>query len=161
RLVLPFALAASLAHAQGFGSVRGTIKDPTGSVVPEATVTLKATGSGWTQTLQTDILGTFMINAIPIGEYMLSVEREGFKKATEVVMITIVAAPSIEVTLPLGSTASSVEVTAAVSPVEATAPTAASPPVLVSRQDIMEGLPGADRMSSLQFITETTPGAFV
>lgn len=160
-MTLLFGLLPYVARAQGFGSVRGTIKDPSGSVVPNATVTLKAVLSAWAQTTQTDEVGTFAINAIPIGEYTLEIEHPGFKTSTQPVRIIVDSAPNIELTLPLSSTSSSVDVTEAPTPVESTAPEAASPPVLVSRQDILEGLPGADRMSSLQFITETTPGAFV
>ena len=159
---LLFVLEASSARAQGFGAVRGTVKDPSGSVVPDATVTLKAMSSAWTQTTHTDTMGAFTINAIPIGEYTLQVEHAGFKTAAQGVQITIGSAPNVELTLALLSTATSVEVVAAATSVEQqVAPEAQSPPVMVSRKDIMEGLPGADRMSSLQFITETTPSAFV
>ena len=71
------------------------------------------------------------------------------------------SAPYVELTLSVVSTVNSVDVTAKTAPLEATAPSAASAPILVSSHDIMQALPGADRMASLQFITETTPGAFV
>jgi hypothetical protein len=156
-----FVFGASIAHAQGFGFVRGTVKDPSGSVVPNATVTLKSTASARTQTTHTDDVGTFTINAIPIGDYTLEVEHAGFATRTQSVQITMGSAPNLELTLALSTATSTVEVSAAPTPVEQVAPEAASPPVMVSRQEIMEGLPGADRMSSLQFITETTPSAFV
>ena len=156
-----FAAASSLAQAQGFGAVRGMIKDPSGAVAVGATVSLKAVGSAWIQTTHADDEGAFSINAVPIGEYSLQVDHTGFKTITRTLQITVGSSPNVELTLELSSTSTSVDVTAAVTPIEATAPDAASPPVLVSRQDILEGLPGADRMSSLQFITETTPGAFV
>src|SRR5580692_1305029 len=87
--------ASSIALGQGFGSVRGTVKDPSGSVVPAATVTVKAMSSAWTQTTQTDATGNFTINAIPIGEYEVAVQREGFKTATQTVQIIIGSAPTV------------------------------------------------------------------
>src|SRR5579864_9471382 len=70
-------------------------------------------------------------------------------------------APNLEIALALNSSTSSVSVSEQLTVLEAAAPEAQSPPVVVSRDDIVQGLPGADRMSSLQFITETTPSAFV
>ena len=104
--------------------------------------------------------GEFIINSIPLGEYRLTVEHPGFVALTQPVQIIIGSAPNLQLTLAVEAAASSVTVTAE-SPLEATAPTASSPPILVSREDILEGLPGADKMSSLSFITDTTPGAFV
>ena len=147
--------------AQGFGALQGTIKDSSGAVIQDATVTLKAKAADWAQTAHTDAKGTFTINAIPMGEYALEVEHAGFAKVTQTVQVMIGSAPSVELTLPVSSTTSIVDVTSEATPIEATAPEAASPPVLVTRDEIMQELPGADRMSSLQFITETTPGAFV
>ena len=158
--VLLVPLIVSIAHAQGFGALRGTIHDPSGAVVPDTTVTLKATSSSWSQTAVTDTVGAFSITAIPMGQYTIEARHDGFATVHQSIQVMIGSAPNVDLTLPMSST--STEVTAvAEAPLEVTAPEAASPPVLVSRQDIIEGLPGADRMSSLQFITETTPGAFV
>ena len=151
---------AAFAYAQGRGALRGTVKDPSGATVPSAAVTLKATLSEWTQSTKTDLAGQFTINAIPLGEYTLTVEHPGFSILTQAVQIIMGSAPNLQLTLPVSAAASSVTVTAT-APLEATAPTASSPPVLVSSHDILEGLPGADRMSSLAFITDVTPGSFV
>jgi hypothetical protein len=130
-------------------------------VILGATVTLKATESAWTQTTYTDRKGEFTINAVPIGEYQLEAQQPGFQTTSQSVRITMGSAPKVELTLPVSSTSSTVEVSEAPTSIEQLAAEAQSPPVMVSRRDIMEGLPGADRMSSLQFITETTPSAFV
>jgi hypothetical protein len=55
QLVLCFSVAAA-AYSQGFGSLRGTIVDPSGAVVPDAAITLKTNTSDWTQTAKTDAL---------------------------------------------------------------------------------------------------------
>jgi hypothetical protein len=156
-----FVVGTGMAQAQGFGTLRGTVKDPTGAVVPHASVSLKAVASERTENTQTDTNGAFTIWEIPFGEYKLEVQSPGFAVLSQPIQIIIGSAPNVDLTLSLTSTISSVDVTATTSPLEATAPSAASPPVLVSSNDIMQALPGADRMSSLQFITETTPGAFV
>ena len=147
-------------QAQNRSTLRGTVKDPSGASVPDATVTLKAMASAFMETSQTDVSGEFSINAIPLGEYTLTVEHAGFVTTSQAVQIIIGSAPNLQLTLAVATTSSSVTVTAT-SPLEDTAPTASSPPVLVSRDDILQGLPGADKMSSLTFITDVTPGAFV
>ncbi len=159
-LSLAVLLGAGNARAQGFGTLRGTIKDPGGLVVPEAVVTLRSTASSWSQGTKTNMEGTFVIGTIPLGEYMLQVEHDGFETISQPVQIIIGSAPNLQLSLALTGAVSSVTVTAE-SMAEATAPAAASPPVLVSSQQILEGLPGADKMSSLAFITDVTPGAFV
>jgi hypothetical protein len=160
-VVTLFALSASLAYAQGLGALRGTVKDPSGAVVPEAHVTLKAVASARTQTTKTDTKGGFIINGIPFGDYRIEVEHEGFTPLIQPIQIIIGSAPNVDLKLAVNSAKSTVEVTAAATQLEECAPSAAHPPVMVSSEEIMEGLPGADRMSSLAFITETTPGAFV
>lgn len=160
-LVALLVAGSSGVRAQGFGSLRGSVKDPSGAVVPQAAVSLQGVTSGWGQSVTTDASGAFAISAIPLGEYTLEVRHDGFASASRRVQILIDSAPTVEITLPLNSNTSSISVSEQATAAELTAPEAQSPPVLVSRTDILEGLPGADRMSSLQFITETTPSAFV
>jgi len=154
-----FALATCFLQAQGLGTLRGTVKDPSGAVIPDAAVTLKATASAWTESAQTDMTGEFTMNAIPFGEYTLAVAHDGFTTINEPIHMIIGSAPNLELTMAVSTSTTQVEVKAEAE-VEATAPEAASPPVLESGEDILK-LPGADRMSSLQFVTETTPSAFV
>ena len=159
-LALLCAFGVYIVHAQNRGTLRGTVKDPSGASVPDATVTLKAMASAFAKSTQTDRSGDFTINTLPLGEYTLTVEHPGFATLSQAVQIIIGSAPNLQLTLAVGAAASTVTVTATV-PLEATAPTASSPPVLVSSENILQTLPGADRMSSLSFITDVTPSAFV
>lgn len=160
RLLLCLFLAGvAHLHGQGFGAVRGVVRDPSGAVVPNAKVTLKESHIDWSQTVRTDSGGAFLLNTVPLGEYTLIVERTGFAPNSRAVQVLMSSAPSIDVSLQVGGARENVTVTAAAA--EATAPEASAPPVLVSGDEIRDGLPGAEQMSSLKFITETTPGAFV
>lgn len=156
---LLFLLGGELASAQGLGTLRGSVKDPSGALIPAATVILKSAVSEREQNARTDAKGEFMINGIPFGEYILQVEHPGFATLSRSIQIIIGAAPNVELTLQIGSATTSVEVTTTA--LEVTAPSASQAPVMVSGNEITEQLPGADRMSSLAFVTETTPGAFV
>ena len=65
--------------AQVGGSVSGTIKDPTGGVVPGATVVLMNTTLGTQFNVVTDGQGLYSFPNVPVGSYDLTVTLEGFK----------------------------------------------------------------------------------
>ena len=71
-------LFASLAHGQGFGSIVGTVKDPTGAVIPNAKVTATEAGKGFERTAITDSSGYYILGSLRPAEYNLSVEAKGF-----------------------------------------------------------------------------------
>ncbi len=66
--------------AQGtIGSILGTVTDATGSVIPGATVTAKNTGNGAIQVTTSDSQGRYTIPALPVGDYEVQTELEGFQ----------------------------------------------------------------------------------
>ncbi len=74
-------LSSSLVFGQSFtAAVRGTVKDPSGSSVPHAVVTITDGDRGTSQTTVADEAGRFAISALPPGQYVLTVEADGFKK---------------------------------------------------------------------------------
>ena len=60
------------------GSITGTVKDPTGAVVPNATVTITDVGKGFNYTAQTDNGGIFTVRNLPPATYKERVEAPGF-----------------------------------------------------------------------------------
>jgi hypothetical protein len=74
-------VASFVLHSQEItGNISGTVTDPTGSVIPGATVIATNTGTGVARTTQTTSAGVFFLNNLPVGNYRLSVESTGFKK---------------------------------------------------------------------------------
>ena len=67
-------------YAQGIvtGSVTGTIQDPTGAVVPGATITATNVGLGQSFHATSSQSGEFQLGSLPIGEYALVISRSGF-----------------------------------------------------------------------------------
>ena len=65
---------------QAPGTLEGTVLDPTGAVVPRATVTATDTGAGAQVTFTTDNTGKFSFAALPPGVYGLDVVARGFQK---------------------------------------------------------------------------------
>ena len=77
--VCAFSLTAS---AQSFrGSIIGTVNDPSGAAIAQATVTAKNTATGLTRTTQTSSDGTYSLPELAIGSYEVSATKSGFQTA--------------------------------------------------------------------------------
>src|SRR5687767_6293282 len=81
-LVFAFSvLIAAPAIAQvDTGTVRGTVRDESGGVLPGATVTVTHEGQGFTLTGVTREDGTFVFTPIRTGAYIVEVQFPGFRK---------------------------------------------------------------------------------
>src|SRR5436190_4653587 len=101
-----FALLGLPAFAQvnPTGSISGTVVDPHGAVVANATVTSKNKATGETKTTTTSDSGTFTIPAIQSGVYIVTIERKGFKK-TQVtdVKVDVGTPATVNATLEVGA----------------------------------------------------------
>ncbi len=69
---------AAMAHAQGLGSIVGTVKDPSGAVIANAKVTATEAGKGFARSAMTDTSGYYVISSLRPTNYNLSVEAAGF-----------------------------------------------------------------------------------
>jgi len=73
-------LATVPARAQFRTSIQGTVTDPTGAVIPGATLTLTDIGTNETRTTTSDPVGVFNFNALPADHFNLTVVRDGFQQ---------------------------------------------------------------------------------
>jgi hypothetical protein len=109
------------AMGQTNGAVRGIVNDPSGAVVPGATITATLTGQGVPRTVTSDKDGAFDIPELPIGNYDVSAEAAGFKKfLAKDVVVTIGHVNFITVTLVVGGKSDTVTVEASAVQVETT-----------------------------------------
>ncbi len=150
-------LSYGVSSAQIFATVRGTVIDPQERVIPNAKVILKSQASSWSAAATTGETGEFVMTAVPAGAYTVEIEHADFRTMKEFLNVTVGAAPSLMFMMELGAVSTTTEVTAQL---EITNPDASSPPVTVSQSDIRH-TPGADRGSSLAYITDFVPGAYV
>ena len=109
-------LVTALAFAQSDNtSINGTVKDPTGAVVPNARITTRNETTGAMRVATTSASGTYVIPTIPAGPYTISIEAPGFKKFESSKNKVDPNLPAtLDVTLEVGATAETVEVTASV-----------------------------------------------
>jgi outer membrane cobalamin receptor len=139
-----------------FGSVRGIVHDPQHRPIHGATITLKAKLSDWKQAQSTNDDGEFVFNAVPIGDYSVTVAADGFQNVEQNISVSSGSAPVLHFPMALATATQSVSVTA--EPVTAT-PDSVTPTTVVNREDI-QMTPGADRTNSLAMITDYVPGAY-
>jgi len=155
-LLLFFVLPAQL-QAADVGSVRGIINDPQERPVTDATVILKSKTSDWVQTATTGKRGEFAFLTVPLGDYVLTVDKAEFATVAQGVTVGSSSSPNARIALAPGTPLATVTVTAEA----ATAIlNTATPTTLVGREDI-EREPGADLSNSLAMITNFVPGAYV
>ena len=104
---LPYAEQAGAAS----GTIFGTVADPTGAVVPGATVKIQNPVSQFERTATTDNAGHFQFNNVPYNAYHMTVESKGFSGFGQDVHLESSTPVNVPVTLSLGTTAETVEVT--------------------------------------------------
>ncbi len=156
-LLLSGLLFPPTAHANIFGAIRGVVHDPQHRPVQNAMVMLKAKSSDWTKSITTDASGEFELNAVPLGDYSVSVASEGFAQTSQDVTVISGTVPVVHFQLQVASANENVTVSGSPAVV---ATDSATPTTLVSRLDI-ERTPGADRTNSMAMITDYVPGSYV
>ncbi|HTR36922.1 MAG TPA: TonB-dependent receptor [Bryobacteraceae bacterium] len=103
-------LAAATAHAQT-ANITGTILDATGASVSGATVTATHQGTGNVRTATTDNSGTYAIPNLAVGNYDVSVEKQGFATLhINNVELTVAQNLTLNGTLEVGGARQTVEV---------------------------------------------------
>ncbi len=109
-----FILCSALAFGQStYGSITGTVTDPSGAAINGATVTLTNTGTSEKHTQTTSDQGTYsFVNVIP-GQYRLDIEKTGFKRSSHPnVVVQVQLDTHVDTTLTVGAASEMVEVTA-------------------------------------------------
>src|ERR1043165_4524153 len=97
-------LLTTFAFAQGgTGELTGSVSDPSGAVVANATITLTNAGTGDKRTTVTNSAGIYRFSAVTPGNYSLEASPKGFKtlKVANIV-ITVGATATQDVKLELG-----------------------------------------------------------
>lgn len=72
-------LAPNLSGQAITQTIQGLVTDATGAVIPGAAVTLTNRDTGVTSTIQTNETGNYSYPQVPVGNYDLSCQLEGFK----------------------------------------------------------------------------------
>lgn len=101
------------ASAQSGGNataVTGTVTDPSGAVVPNATVEIHNPVSGFDRTTSTDTSGKFSIPNVPFNPYHLSVTGQGFASYAQDIDVRSNVPLNISISLKVAGSSESVTV---------------------------------------------------
>lgn len=98
--VLLIAVPSVYAQIVG-GSIGGTVRDSSGAAVSGAVVTVKNLETGAARTLTTANDGRFSAPSVPVGEYSVSVARDGFQ-TQERTGVSLVVGQSLQLDFDLG-----------------------------------------------------------
>jgi hypothetical protein len=115
--ILAFCLALGLhAHAQSGGSsasISGTVLDPSGAVVPNATVEIHNPVSAFDRSMTTDSSGIFSFPNVPFNPYHLSVTVAGFAPYAQDVEVRSAVPLALKISLQIAGSSESVTVESA------------------------------------------------
>lgn len=116
RLLL-FALCMGLmsawlaAQTTTTGDITGLVTDPSGAVLPGATVSLRSLSTGTTSTATTGSNGTYRFSLLLPGQYSVSVTAKGFQTSTMTVPVRVGQATTANLSLKVGAATQTVTVT--------------------------------------------------
>lgn len=102
------------AVAQSTANVVGAIRDTSGAAVPAATITMIQVQTGLRQTRESGPDGAYSMPLLPVGQYRLEVEHQGFQRHVQSgITLTVNDNLRLDVTLVVGSISESVTVSGA------------------------------------------------
>ena len=111
-------VVASSSWAQFSSGLEGTVFDPTGAIVPNATVTLHEENTGVEHTAVTSSVGIYRFTALPPSIFSATVKASGFQpQVIKDISIQVAETRTLNVNLKLGGSTEMVNVTAEVTPV--------------------------------------------
>src|SRR6266851_4344920 len=114
-LMLALAVVSSThltAQSLTTGDIAGVVTDPTGAVIPSATVNLRGVDTGATQTTTTNQSGAYRFTLLKPGEYRVIAIVGGFQKTERAVTVEVGKAAAADLAMQVGAATEVVEVSA-------------------------------------------------
>ncbi len=97
----------------------GVVEDESGALLSGVRITLSSVDKGMTSVAVSDGQGRYQFPSVPPGEYQITAEKEGFRKAVRTgILVTIERHPVVDLTLNIGRLTEDIVVRAAPSTVE-------------------------------------------
>jgi len=106
-LLVPSVSAQSIGNS---GSIAGTVTDPTGAVIPGATVTIQNPVSQYYRSVKTGSTGHFQFINVPFNPYHMTVVTKGFNSFVQDVDVNSGVPVTVAVKLQVGTAATTVQV---------------------------------------------------
>jgi hypothetical protein len=97
-------------------SLRGTVKDKQGALVPKATIVLSNKEQGFSRTETSDTQGLYQLSQLPPGDYVLAVSAPGFAKIEQQITLIVNVPATKDLVLQVASSNVVVEVSGEAAP---------------------------------------------
>ncbi len=153
-LTVAFGLAgAAYAQSTTSGDVSGTLTDPSGAVIPNATIKVTNIATGESKTATTTANGSFRVSLLSPGNYKVTATAPGFSSVVNTVDVAAGTVTNDDLKVAVGQSGTTVEVTAA--PEIVNTENADISTVFTSEQVQALPNPGND----LTFVAQTAPGS--
>jgi hypothetical protein len=94
------------------GDVAGIVADPSGAIVPGATLSLTSLATGATRSTISSTSGEYRFSQLPPGRYTIGVTASGFERVKQTININAGAIAPANITLTVGKTTDTIEVSA-------------------------------------------------
>lgn len=135
-------------------TIVGTVTDPSGSVVPNASITATNTDTNQSQTTKSNDVGQYTFPSLGIGQYNIQAEAPGFKTSRQTgIVLNVAARTRVDFKLALGETQQSITVEA--NAVHVQSDTGAQSTLITGKQITQLSTNGR----SLVSLYDLTPGA--
>ncbi|GAB4409228.1 MAG: hypothetical protein OHK0021_19330 [Bryobacter sp.] len=103
----------TLGWGQSLTSLRGTVKDTTGAVIPDVVVTVSNESQGYTRRALAGADGVYQFPQIAPGTYVVKAEKPGFATVLQNNVTLLVSTPaSLDLTLEVGNVSQTIAVEA-------------------------------------------------
>ena len=112
QLILISSVVLTTARGQSLGSLKGTVEDSTKAPVPDAKVRLRSQTTAKVLATTTDEDGEFEFEDLPLGQYLLTVESQGFEQVEKPVEVGATPARPLRIGLQLAQVKQQVTVSA-------------------------------------------------
>lgn len=137
------------------GTIRGNVVDPTGAVVPGASVTVTNNETGQTAAAESSVIGAYVLQGLEPGTYTLEAQLTGFKRLLmENLRVDVAAVIGLDLQLEIGEATETIDVVGATPLLQTEnveVRTAIEPEVFIDLPLTLEGAWGGGR----------NPGTFV
>ena len=116
--LIALALAAAPASAQTFrGTILGTVTDTSGGSIADASVSVDNTGTGLVRTTITASDGSYFVPELPIGNYQVTIQKDGFTRSvTNDIRVDVAVESRVDAVLKPGDVKQQVVVSATTQP---------------------------------------------
>jgi outer membrane receptor protein involved in Fe transport len=138
-------------------TVRGVVHDASHRPIAGADIEIAAVTSQFRTKRQSDAAGVFEIDALPFGEYRITVTAPGFGTHQEELMVRSGSAPVLHFEMQPEGPHETVQVNDQETPLQTATPATET---TIAREQI-ESYAGMDQSNSLRVITQFVPGSYI